>query len=70
MQNIITLIKQRLTDLMWIFIANGLFLLIMAVVVVWDTFLVRLLIGLIILLIAYSLFYVAYKIHSIRKMIE
>lgn len=70
MQNIIKLIKQRLTDLMWIFIANGLFLLIMAVVVVWDTFLVRLLIGLIILLIAYSLFYVAYKIHSIRKMIE
>ncbi len=70
MENLLVLAKRKLTDLMWVFIVNGVVMLILAVLIVWTDIVLRLLVGLIVLLVAYSLFYAAYKIHSVKKIIE
>ena len=70
MQNILSVVKTKLGSLMWTFIIIGIVLVILAVVSVWTDLLLRLLVGLTILLVAYSLFSVAHKIHSIRKHLE
>lgn len=70
MENLLTLAKRKLTDLQWVFIVNGVIMLILAVLIVWTDIVLRLLVGLIVLLVAYSLFYAAYKIHAVRKIID
>ncbi len=62
-----SVIKGKLDALRWNFIIIGIVLLILAVLIVWTPILLRLLVGLFILLFSYCLFYVAHKIHSIRK---
>lgn len=70
MQNILSVVKTKLGSLMWTFIITGIVLVLLAVVSVWTDLLLRLLVGLAILLVAFSLFSVAHKIHSIRKHLE
>ncbi len=70
MENILAAAKRKLSDLMWVFIVNGMVMLILAMLIVWTDVVLRLLVGLIVLLVAYSLFYVAYKVHSVRKLID
>jgi hypothetical protein len=70
MQNVITVIKTKLTSVMWTFIVSGLIMLILAVLAVWTDLILRLLVGLFILLLSYLLFAVALKIHAIKKHLE
>ncbi|HRH32832.1 MAG TPA: hypothetical protein PK720_01625 [bacterium] len=70
MQNILSIVKTKLSSLMWTFIVTGILLVLLAVISVWTDLLLRLLMGLTILLIAFSLFSVAHKIHSIRKHLD
>lgn len=70
MQNFLSVVKTKLTSLMWTFIFVGVILLILAVLSVWTDLILRLLVGLMILLMSFSLFSVAHKIHSIRKHLE
>ena len=70
MQNPLTLVSRKLSEAMWMFIATGIVMLILAVLIVWTVVALKLLIGLTVLLVAYSLFYAAYKIHALRKLID
>ncbi len=70
MQNPLTVIKSKLSEAMWMFIATGIILLILSVLIVWTEAVLKLLVGLTVLLVAYGFFYAAYKIHSVRKLID
>ena len=67
MKELLKMIDEKMSHLMWSLAINGVVLLILAVLVFWSDLLARLLLSLVILVITYSYFYAAYKIHSIRK---
>jgi hypothetical protein len=70
MKNLIKEIKCKINGLIITLTATGLFLLILSILVVWTKFVLELLIGLIILSIAYVFFYMAYKLWHMKKAIE
>ena len=70
MANLIDLARHKLSELQRVFIINGVIMVILAVLIAWTDVVLRLLVGLVILLVAYSLFYVAYKVHAVRKLID
>lgn len=67
MSNLISVVKGKLDALRWNFIIIGVVLLILSILIVWTDIILRLLVGLFVLLFSYCLFYVAHKIHVIRK---
>lgn len=70
MSNILEVARRKLSELQRVFIINGVIMLVLAILIVWTDVILRLLVGLVILLVAYSLFYVAYKVHIVRKIID
>ena len=61
---------KKVNGIIWTLIANGVILLILAVLIVWTDFMLRLIFGLIAIVIAYVFFYAAYKVHSAKKEVE
>ena len=59
-----------MSHIMWAFAINGAVLLILAVLVFISDFMTRLLIALVVLVIAYSFIYGAYKVYSIKKLFK
>jgi len=51
-------------------IITGVFLVILSILIVWTDLVLRLLVGLIVLLLAYLFFYMAYKLWSVKKEVE
>lgn len=70
MANLLDMARRKLSDLQRVFIVNGIIMLVLAILIVWTDVVLRLLVGLVILLVAYSLFYVAYKVHAVRKLLD
>jgi hypothetical protein len=62
--------RRKLAEIQRVFIVNGIIMLVLAVLIVWTNVVLQLLVGLMVLLVAYSLFYIAYKVHTIRKLID
>jgi len=60
-------IEKKINGIIWTFVSTAVILLILAVLVVWTDFMIRLVFGMIILVIAYGFFYGAYKIYEIKK---
>jgi hypothetical protein len=56
--------------MIWGLIGSGIFLLILAVLTVWSTLFLRLIIGLFIVVMAFMFFYGAYKVYRIKKELE
>ena len=61
-------IEKKINGIIWTFVSTGVILLILAVLVVWTDFMIRLVFGMIILVIAYGFFYGAYKIYEIKNL--
>ena len=55
---------------MWALIFNGAILVVLAVLITWNPFFLQLLIGLVVLVVAFSFFYGAYKLHLIKKLLS
>ena len=70
MSNLLTVSRRKLSEIQRQFIIVGVIMLILAVLIVWTDVLLKLLVGVFILLISYSLFFVAYKVHAIRKLLD
>lgn len=70
MKNFIQLVEDKLNNLMWTLIVNGLILVILAVLIAWSTLLFQLLAALSVLVVAYCFFYLAYRIKSIKKLMK
>ncbi len=70
MINLFTGIKNKLNGVIWSLLGTGTLMLMLAVLVVWTDFMLRLVCGMFFLLIAYSFIYGAWKLYAIKKDIE
>jgi len=70
MQNLFKKIKQALNGAIIHFIVSGVILFMAAVLIVWTDFFLRLVIGLLVVIVAYMFFYLAYKTWWLKKEIE
>ncbi|MFH1522772.1 MAG: hypothetical protein ABIE43_03050 [Patescibacteria group bacterium] len=70
MKNFFAIINKKVNGVIWTLVSTGIFLLILGVLIVWTDFLLRLIIGLFVVIVAYVFFYLAYKIRSFKNDIE
>jgi hypothetical protein len=70
MIKIINVIEKKIDGLVWTFITTGIILILLAVLVVWTDFMLRLTCGLIILVVAYTFIYVGYKLWDFKKIVK
>ncbi len=70
MQNLFKTINRKINGAIAHFIITGLILVIAAVLIVWTDFFLRLVIGLLVIVVAYMFFYLAYKTWWVKKEIE
>lgn len=70
MQNLFKKIKQKINQTIISLICVGLILVLLGILIVWTDFVLRLVIGLFVLVVAYAFFYLAYKIWWVKKEIE
>lgn len=70
MKNLIAFIKKKVNGIIASMIGTGVVLLILAVLIVWTDFVLRLVIGLAVIIAACAFFCGAYRIWTIKKEVE
>lgn len=60
-------IEKKINYFVYGLIGNGIILLLLGILIVWTDFMLRLVMGLIAIVMAYGFFYIAYKIYAIKK---
>lgn len=70
MKTLIKQTKRKINGIIWTLISTGIILLLLGMLIVWYDFVLRLIIGLVVIVIAYVFFYGAYKIWALKKEIE
>ncbi|MFH1583410.1 MAG: hypothetical protein ABIB72_03795 [Candidatus Falkowbacteria bacterium] len=70
MQNLFKQIKRVLNGTIIHFVVSGVILFMAAVLIVWTDFFLRLVIGLLVIIVAYMFFYLAYKTWRLKREIE
>jgi len=70
MVNLIKEISKKINGLIWSLISTGAILLLMGILIVWTDFMLRLVIGLFVLLIAWIFLYGGYKLWTLKKEAE
>lgn len=70
MVNFFKAIKRKVSGLIWTLVSTGIIMLMLAVLIVWTSFMLRLIVGLLVMVVAYVFFYAAYKIWALKKEIE
>jgi len=70
MQNLLKKVNRKINGTIIHFIITGLILALAAVLIVWTDFFLRLVIGLLVIVMAYLFFYLAYKTWWLKQEIE
>lgn len=70
MQNLFKRVNASINGAIINFIVSGLILTMAAVLIVWTDFFLRLVIGLLVIIVAYIFFYLAYKIWWLKREIK
>lgn len=70
MKKINDILDKKINHFIWVLIGNGFFLLILGVLIVWTDFMLRLLMGVITIVVAYVFFYGAYKLFALKKHLD
>lgn len=70
MQNLIKKIKRKVNHTIISLICLGLILVLLGILIVWTDFVLKLVIGLFVLIVAYAFFHLAYRIWWIKNEIE
>ncbi|HTW96967.1 MAG TPA: hypothetical protein VMD74_04910 [Candidatus Methylomirabilis sp.] len=70
MDKISTTMDKKANHLIWVLIINGLILLLLAVLIVWTDFMLRLVMGLMAVVVAVAFFYLAYKIWHFKNLLD
>jgi len=70
MEKIFSLLDKKVKHLVWVLVGNGIFLLILGVLIVWTDFMLKLVMGLVTIMIAYVFLYGAYKVWSLKKIVD
>ncbi|KKS33339.1 MAG: hypothetical protein UU95_C0035G0007 [Parcubacteria group bacterium GW2011_GWC2_42_12] len=70
MQNLIKKIKRKINWAIINLVSTGLVLVFLGILIVWTDFVLRLVIGLFVIIVAYAFFHLAYKIWWIKREVE
>ncbi len=70
MEKVSTLFNRKVKHLVWVLLANGVFLLVLGVLIVWTDFMLKLVMGLVTIMVAYVFLYAAYKIWTLKKIVD
>jgi uncharacterized membrane protein HdeD (DUF308 family) len=70
MNKISIVLDKKLNHLAWVLVANGIILLLLAVLIVWIPFMLQYLIGLIAIIIGFVFLYSAYRIWHLKNIID
>ncbi|MDO8667675.1 MAG: hypothetical protein Q7K35_01090 [bacterium] len=70
MQNLIKKIKRKIDWAIINLVSTGIVLIFLGILIVWTDFVLRLVIGLFVMVIAYIFFYLAYKVWWIKREVE
>jgi hypothetical protein len=63
-------INKKINGLVWSLVSTGIILMMLAVLIVWTDFMLRLVFGMFVLVVAYAFLYAGYKVWAVRKEIE
>lgn len=66
----IKFIQKKINGIIWALVGNGIFLLILAILAVWSSLFLRIIVGLFVVVIAFTFFYGAYKIYRVKNEVE
>jgi hypothetical protein len=70
MKNLLKELESKLNHLVWALVFYGVIFMTLAVFVTFTQYLLKVMVGLALLLISYTLFYFAYKLWSIKKIVN
>jgi len=70
MKNFFKAITGKINGIIWTLIISGVLLLMLGILIVWTDFMLRLVIGIFVMLVAYVFFYGAYKVSHFKKEME
>jgi hypothetical protein len=70
MVNLFKEINKKINGIIWVFASSGVLMLILAILIVWTEFVLRLVVGLFVIIVAYVLLHAAYKFWVFKKDIE
>ena len=70
MENLFKQINRRINGVIWSLISTGIILVLLSILIVWTDFMLRLVVGLLILVIAYAFIYGGFKVRALKKDIE
>ena len=70
MVNLFKKINRKINSLIFSLISTGVVLTMLSVLIVWTDFLLRLVVGLMILIVAFAFLYGGYKLWAVKKEIE
>ena len=67
MENPFKVIEKKINGFIWTLAINGVVLLLLGILIVWTDFMLRLVMGVLVIVVAYVFFYSAYKVWSFKK---
>lgn len=70
MVNLVKTINKKLNGLIWSFVSTGIILIMLSILIVWTDFMLRLVMGLLVLVIAYAFIYAGLRLSALKKEIE
>lgn len=70
MENLFRQINKKINGVIWSLVSTGIILLILSILIVWTDFMLRLVFGMLVLVIAYTFLYSGYKIWTLKKIIK
>ncbi len=70
MHNLFAEINKKINGLIWSLFSTGAIILVLAILIVWTDFMLRLVVGLLVLVISYAFFYIAFKLWTVKKSIR
>jgi len=70
MKNLIKEVGRKVNCLIWSLFSTGIVLILLAILIVWTDFMIRIVFGLIVLVVAFMFIYGGYKAWSIKKELE
>ncbi len=70
MAKVSSVIEKKINHFAWVLLGNGIFLLILGILIVWTDFMLKLVMGLATIMIAYVFIYGAYKAWTLKKLID
>jgi hypothetical protein len=70
MAKVSSIIDKKINHFIWVLLGNGIFLLLLGLLIFWFNFMLRLVMSLVVLMIAFVFLYGAYKIWSLKKLID